>query len=74
MRTKLSAVLGVLALATTTGVLLAATHSASALKCPNGTVPWTIPAGPTSVGACKPAPYPPCDPGPCDPTAIAPQN
>lgn len=73
MRLKLSAAVGIAALAATTGVLLAATHS-SALNCPNGTVPWTVVSGPVSVGACKPAPYPPCDPGPCDPTALPPQN
>jgi hypothetical protein len=63
------------AVAATTASLFLATSSSSALACPKGTVPYTIyVAGQVPVNACKPAPYPPCDPGPCDPTAIAPQQ
>jgi len=73
---RTSTLAGLAALAATTGLLLVATSSSSssALKCPPGTVPYTLYVNGVPVGACKPAPYPPCDPGPCDPTAIAPQN
>lgn len=68
-----------LALAATvvaSGILLAASSSSSALNCPRGTSPHTynVPGTGVGVGACKPGPYPECDPGPCDPTAVAPQD
>ena len=73
MRTKIAALSGVVALAATTGVLLAAT-SASGYQCPA-----PLNGGPTTVGkvtiGCGVGPIVPgCDPGPCDPTAAPPRD
>lgn len=77
MRLKISALVGGLALAATTGVLLAAT-SASAIKCPPPLQPGEINVrGYVTLSGCYGhiVEVPPgCDPGPCDPTAAPPQE
>lgn len=72
MRTKAAAISGVVALAATTGILFAAT-SASAYKCPPPTQPVGDVRGIQVCGIGGPI-IPGCDPGPCDPTAAAPQE
>lgn len=74
MRTNLAAFAGVAALAASTGVLLAAT-SASAIRCPHPTHHAYLNVAGRQVGVCTVGPVPPgCDPGPCDPTAVAPNR
>jgi len=73
VRAKAALASGVVALAATTGVLYAAT-SASAVKCPPP-LDGPVTAGPYTVNVCEiPKIVPGCDPAPCPPTAIAPQE
>ncbi|HEV2888923.1 MAG TPA: hypothetical protein VGX28_00955 [Frankiaceae bacterium] len=79
MRAALAA--GVAAVVTTTGLLFAATSSA-AWQCPPLTQAGSpVTAGPVTVETCtanvkdvKDILVPHCDPGPCDPTAVAPSE
>jgi hypothetical protein len=71
MRNKIAAFSGLAVLAATTGVLLSAT-SASAIKCPVPTKPGAV----VDFTQCMTGGQipPGCDPGPCDPTAVAPRD
>lgn len=73
---KAAALAGAASLVATTGLLLVATSSSSAMPCPKNTSPHTyyVPGTGVGVAACKPWPEPGCDPGPCDPTAAAPRD
>ncbi|MDQ1711654.1 MAG: hypothetical protein QOE45_1104 [Frankiaceae bacterium] len=73
MRAKLSLAAALAAVAGAALVTLNA-GSSSALPCPPGTTPTSTTIAGQRVGACKPAPYPQCDPGPCDPTAAPPEH
>ena len=74
---KTAAFSALAAVVVSAGVALAAT-SADAWQCPSPTEEGkTITAGPVSVRTCQVRELliiPGCDPGPCDPTARAPQE
>lgn len=66
MRTRLL----ILATAAASGaLLLGLVTAADAQQCPAGTSPHTIYVAGRAVTVCTPYHQPPCDPGPCDPTA-----